>query len=208
MSQDRFVYVISSPLGYQKVGWSIAPEERLKILSIAHPEPLELYCTWPCEKATKVEVVAHAMLAAHHANGEWFKVEPDHAACAVMLAISEVLTRKPWQRRPRILIAAKRYQGEKWTHERNDKLRVLWESGVSSRLIMDDLHTLSGTPLDMSSITTQAYKLGLMRPNGYRNTHNSAKWTVERDAMLRKMYVEGVVNSALLPSLPSRSCQS
>jgi hypothetical protein len=201
MKHEKFVYVISSPLGYQKIGWSKAPDDRLEILSIAHPEPLELYCTWLCDKATQVELTAHAMLAAHRANGEWFKVDPDHAACTVMLAISEVLARKPWQRQPRIALPVARHQGVRWTSERKDRLRVLWKAGVSSRHVMDDLHTLPGRPLDMSGITTQARKMELARPEGYVNTHDSARWTKERVALLMIDYPIGVVSQILLEKL-------
>jgi hypothetical protein len=203
MKHEKFVYVISSPLGYQKIGWSKAPNDRLEILSIAHPVPLELYCTWQCDKATQVELTAHAMLAVHRANGEWFKVTPDHAAGTVVEAISAVLARKPWQRRPRITPIATRHGGVKWTDERKDRLRTLWESGVSSRHIMDDLHVLYGTPLDMSSITTQAKKMNLVRPVNYVNSHDSARWTMERTALLQVDYPAGVMPKILLEKLNS-----
>jgi T5orf172 domain len=181
----RLVYVISSPLGFQKVGWSIDPELRCRVLSTAHPAPLSVYCTWSHPQAPKIEAVTHARLSNYHAHSEWYKVTPEHAASEVVSAIMLVEFK---ERNPRRAPVPASTEGGKWTPERLQLLRDCWLAGESSRHIQPKLNALPGPEVPLDRIPVKAKNLCLLRPEGFQNTHNSELWTVERDEMLRKLF--------------------
>lgn len=183
----RFLYVISSPLGFQKVGWSIDPPTRLRMLSSAHPVPLSLYHAWPHPQAPKIEIEAHARLAKHHSNGEWFKVTPDHAASEVVSAIALVEGRLNSPRRAPVPAST---EGGIWTPARLQLLRDRWAIGESSRHIHEKLNALPGPEVPVARIPVKANNLCLLRPDGFQNTHNSQLWTIQRDELLKKLFVK------------------
>jgi len=79
VSCPRFLYVISSPFGYQKIGWTIDLKTRLTMLSQAHPLPVTLYKAWELIDATKVETEVHKCIDYLRTNGEWFCINAESA---------------------------------------------------------------------------------------------------------------------------------
>jgi hypothetical protein len=203
--RQHFVYVISSPFGYQKVGWTIDLQTRLRTLSTAHPEPLTLHDAWEVDYGPSIEGRAHVILAPHRRSGEWFLVLPEAAVEAVARAIAQPI-KVAWGRPARRLYAEHK-EGRRWTVARISILKIRWNEGVSSRRIMDELNAMPGTNLDMAAVSTAAKGYGFRRPEGFANTHDSEIWTVARDAALRDHFPAGLANTelrALIDSLPGK----
>ena len=80
-----FVYVIRGEHGLIKVGSSTNPRARLAQLRTASPFPLEIdYLGFTrSDLYVEVEKTAHAILADHRVNLEWFDCEPDIAVAAI-----------------------------------------------------------------------------------------------------------------------------
>ena len=80
-----FIYVIRGEHGLIKVGSSTNPRARLAQLRTASPFPLEIdYLGFTrADLYVEVEKTAHAILADHRVNLEWFDCEPDLAVAAI-----------------------------------------------------------------------------------------------------------------------------
>lgn len=80
-----FIYVIRGEHGLIKVGSSTNPRARLAQLRTASPFPLEIdYLGFTrSDLYVEVEKTAHAILADHRVNLEWFDCEPDLAVAAI-----------------------------------------------------------------------------------------------------------------------------
>ncbi len=83
-----FVYVISGR--YQKIGHSRSPRGRLDQFKTASPYKIEITFEVECVQAQRVERKAHAMLADHRLNGEWFDVTKEVAVETVKAALAAV----------------------------------------------------------------------------------------------------------------------
>lgn len=79
-----FVYVVEGDHGMVKVGSSVNPMSRRAALQTGSAHRLHIVKTIPAYgHAFAVEHEAHAILAAHHENGDWFSVSPNMAIAAV-----------------------------------------------------------------------------------------------------------------------------
>jgi len=88
----RFVYVIGSEAGLQKVGLARDPQNRLRNLQCGNHSPLRLVAAFSVSPALAhpTEAYAHYLLRSARAHGEWFAVSPDGAASAVEEAVTAV----------------------------------------------------------------------------------------------------------------------
>ena len=84
------VYVIEGAPGHIKIGISHDPFSRLATLQTASPFPLRLAFSVATPSALNVEREAHAILAAHRAEGEWFLVDQEMAIAAIFGAASRL----------------------------------------------------------------------------------------------------------------------
>jgi gamma-glutamyl:cysteine ligase YbdK (ATP-grasp superfamily) len=81
---QQLVYFIRASSGHIKIGIASNPKERLALLQIANPLPLELMGTVP--GGVKLERELHSEFAAHRVSGEWFNPAPE-----LLARISELL---------------------------------------------------------------------------------------------------------------------
>lgn len=74
MSKSKYVYVVSSPNGYVKIGRANEAHERFYMVQCN--SPLELTLSYVCEapNADQIEKSVHIALAAYRRHGEWFEV--------------------------------------------------------------------------------------------------------------------------------------
>lgn len=86
-----YVYVIGSPNGPTKVGYSVDTERRLKNLQRPITQRIQIFGKWPVgySSALAVERYAHWLLREKQISGEWFDVTPDEASEAVARAVNE-----------------------------------------------------------------------------------------------------------------------
>jgi hypothetical protein len=86
------VYVITSPMGMQKVGMSRIVRNRLRALRKEYGNDLAVHSTVPVLESLMrtVERRAHDILAENKLGGEWFSVTPDAALEAVKVATEEL----------------------------------------------------------------------------------------------------------------------
>ena len=199
----RYVYVISSDTGFQKIGWSVNLVSRLRGLNHAHPTPLSLFFYVPHEDAPAIERRAHRAIAADRAQGEWFRVTPDRARAAVLAAVAARAHVRAWVRAPRQTSStgpayAKPNPHTRWTAERQHVLALRWSAGVSTRHILAELAALPGGVLSMSAVSKMAGDLGIARPEGFTSTNDSRTWTVARDAYVRTTYAAGCSSDEIL----------
>ena len=83
------VYLIEGAPGHIKIGISRDPISRLATLQTASPFPLRLAFSVATPSALNVEREAHAILAAHRAEGEWL-VDQEMAIAAIFGAASRL----------------------------------------------------------------------------------------------------------------------
>lgn len=106
----------------------------------------------------------------------------------------------------------KRPDGTVWTPERNAYLDRAWLAGESSRVILDAVNAMPGLPVaSIGAVGVQAAGRGLRRPAGFKGTRfadavsagNPAafKRNPEREAMLRKLWLEGVERGDIVTRL-------
>lgn len=74
-SADGWVYLLQSGIHF-KVGRSDELEKRVKQISIALPEKVELVHAIQTDDAPGIEAYWHRRFAGQRANGEWFKLSP------------------------------------------------------------------------------------------------------------------------------------
>jgi hypothetical protein len=204
MVETPYVYIISSPLGYQKVGWAYDVRDRIRELTTSHPEDLSVLAAWQHYRASEVESRAHFLLQKHHAKREWFKCDPDTVRACVELAIRDInsliprdtpdKTRKGFSVDVKTLDLPAKPSLTIWTIERDAFLRNAWSSGMFPTDILTGLNTLPGNPITLwQSVRDRVKRFGCKRPADYlqnygRHVSPSAGWTVERDACLAEMY--------------------
>jgi hypothetical protein len=83
-SPDHFLYVIRGDHNMSKVGVTTNPSARLAQLRTASAFPLDFsYLAVTPGTGFDIEQGAHAMLASHRCNGEWFDVQPEIAVAAI-----------------------------------------------------------------------------------------------------------------------------
>jgi hypothetical protein len=216
----RYVYIVTSPLGYHKVGHSRDINQRLSILSIAHPEILILHKAWPHEKALAIERETHKLLQSSRANGEWFKCNISLVETCVEVAINRVEAPTPeWNRKPRIVRMRKPRRLVKepkiptpkpWTAERLRIIRLAYESGTPIAQLNEMVNDQPGAVLSKEQIRLKAHYLGLRRPEGYvddvcKNGNLHPRWTPERDAYLTTAYPAGEFPENILKALNEMS---
>ena len=76
-----------------KVGWAVDPVQRMASFQTGSPVRLCLYYTMTVgtkAEARGLETLAHLVLDAKRAHGEWFKVSPQEAIAAVVQCIQGV----------------------------------------------------------------------------------------------------------------------
>jgi Meiotically up-regulated gene 113 len=79
-----FVYVIRGDHNLVKIGVSTNPNARLAQLRTASAFPIDFsYIAVTPGTGFNIEQGAHAMLASHRCNGEWFDVAPEMAVAAI-----------------------------------------------------------------------------------------------------------------------------
>jgi hypothetical protein len=79
-----FLYVIRGDHNLVKVGVSTNPNARLAQLRTASAFPIDFsYLAVTPGTGFDIEQGAHAMLASHRCNGEWFDVQPEIAVAAI-----------------------------------------------------------------------------------------------------------------------------
>jgi Meiotically up-regulated gene 113 len=79
-----FLYVIRGDHNLVKVGVSTNPNARLAQLRTASAFPIDFsYIAVTPSTGFDIEQGAHAMLASHRCNGEWFDVAPEIAVAAI-----------------------------------------------------------------------------------------------------------------------------
>lgn len=74
-----FLYIISHPKGWVKIGRAEQPEKRLRQHQQFSGEPLTGVWVFPCDTAKIAERHALRLLAEHRIMGEWFAVDIDAA---------------------------------------------------------------------------------------------------------------------------------
>jgi hypothetical protein len=86
-----FIYVLKGDHRLAKVGVSTNPDARLAQLRTASPFPID-YAFVGVTPGTgyDIEREAHAILANHRCNGEWFDVPPEMAVAAVHAAANRI----------------------------------------------------------------------------------------------------------------------
>ena len=72
IGKTRFIYIIKCN-NFYKIGLSNGSENRLKMLQIGNPYPLELVGKFPSFYAPEVERKIHQTFKRKHHHGEWFK---------------------------------------------------------------------------------------------------------------------------------------
>lgn len=164
MTKDRYVYVLSSSFGYQKIGWSTDPFRRQRTLSGASPVPLTLTYAIPHANACHVERQVHLALCADRLNGEWFRVSLEQAVAE----INRIAEKSRGSSQNKKYTVRKRIRCDsrvkyKWTSDRIDMLKVLRPRGVPARDIRKELMKLPGSFLSPSSIGVKAYAEKLKR---------------------------------------------
>jgi hypothetical protein len=85
----RSIYVAKSDSGELKVGVSNDPERRIRELSTANPNAIELLVDSEVDKAGKAERELHEQLQEYRTSGEWFDV-PESVEEAVLLKVEEL----------------------------------------------------------------------------------------------------------------------
>ncbi len=87
------IYVIQSDGGPIKVGRSINPEHRRKMLTIQQPYDMKtiFVCEVQADREAQIERLAHSILAPYHLRGEWFITSPEIAIAAVETAKAQPL---------------------------------------------------------------------------------------------------------------------
>jgi hypothetical protein len=79
-----FLYVIRGDHNLVKIGVSTNPNARLAQLRTASAFPIDFsYIAVTPGTGFDIEQGAHAMLASHRCNGEWFDVQPEIAVAAI-----------------------------------------------------------------------------------------------------------------------------
>lgn len=85
------LYVIRSESGLVKLGRSVDPEKRLKVVSRSSGFLAHLHHVTPIrEDASFVEAAAHKVLESKRRTGEWFDVTAEEAVAAIASAIEAV----------------------------------------------------------------------------------------------------------------------
>lgn len=82
-SERGFVYVISAPNGYVKIGSGSNPFERFSMIQTSSPLILSLAYVCECMRPVDVEEAVHRLLDIHRRHREWFEVAADRAIDAV-----------------------------------------------------------------------------------------------------------------------------
>lgn len=86
-----FVYVVRGDHNMIKIGVTTNPAARLAQLRTGSPFPIEYaFIGATPGNGYDIEQAAHAMLAPHRVNGEWFDVSPELAISAVMGAAGKL----------------------------------------------------------------------------------------------------------------------
>jgi hypothetical protein len=86
-----FLYVIRGDHNLVKVGVSTNPNARLAQLRTASAFPIDFsYLAVTPGTGFDIEQGAHAMLASHRCNGEWFDVQPEIAVAAIAGAAHKI----------------------------------------------------------------------------------------------------------------------
>jgi hypothetical protein len=79
-----FIYVVRGDHNLVKIGVSTNPNARLAQLRTASAFPIDFsYLAVTPGTGFDIEQGAHAMLASHRCNGEWFDVQPEIAVAAI-----------------------------------------------------------------------------------------------------------------------------
>lgn len=87
-----YVYVITDPSGYCKIGKANNVYKRLEGLQTGNPKKLSIYYKHPCKsecRANMLEQLTHARLNPLRAVGEWFKTTPEQAKVALLEMVGE-----------------------------------------------------------------------------------------------------------------------
>jgi hypothetical protein len=86
-----FLYVIRGDHNLVKIGVSTNPNARLAQLRTASAFPIDFsYIAVTPGKGFDIEQGAHAMLASHRCNGEWFDIAPEIAVAAIAGAAHKI----------------------------------------------------------------------------------------------------------------------
>jgi len=202
MARPRYVYVISSPFGYQKIGWSIHPENRLRSLNGANPMTLTVYQTWEHPRAHIVEGLAHDLLDQWRTTGEWFAVKPEVAVAAVDHAIEHLPLETPKRLRHfKIYVNHTPSYNHIWTEDRLGLLTTLWEAGIATSKIAKELNTLTGAKITITHIGVKITELGIERPIWLRGARDGELWTGVRQDRLIEAWPAGVLTDDLVVEL-------
>src|ERR1700730_17149504 len=87
-----FLYVIRGDHNMSKVGVTTNPTARLAQLRTASAFPIDYsYIAVTPGTGFDIERGAHAMLASHRCNGEWFDVQPEIAVAAIAGAAHKIV---------------------------------------------------------------------------------------------------------------------
>ena len=80
------IYVLASPDGHRKVGYTSNLDQRAAQISPALPWPVELEMTYCHPRARKIEPIVHRILKDASTNGEWFECGLDRIQNALSMA--------------------------------------------------------------------------------------------------------------------------
>lgn len=89
--RPKFIYIITSELGFLKIGIAIDVEKRRRQLSTASPVKLRIYKKFSIltkMRASSIETLIHHKLRNFRANGEWFNIAPEDAVDVIEKVIA------------------------------------------------------------------------------------------------------------------------
>jgi hypothetical protein len=75
-----WVYVIGTPEGEYKIGWSIAPEKRIEQVTAPSHGKKELLHVIRCANAARTENILHQTFHHKRIEREWFRLTPEDVA--------------------------------------------------------------------------------------------------------------------------------
>lgn len=75
--KGAWVYLIGTPEGEYKIGWSISPEKRIEQVTAPSRGKKELIHVIRCAEATKVESILHQVFKNKRITSEWFRLTPE-----------------------------------------------------------------------------------------------------------------------------------
>lgn len=171
---SSFLYIISHPEGWRKVGYAKDPYVRLAQHQRHSGQPLSGEYLFPCEDPKLLEKAAHSRLAPKRVMGEWFNASQQEVLEAVKEATGldeEVFqaTGRPWISLRSIMITGAQLRMArgylKWSVKQLAEAAEVADSTIKRMEATDGVPPASGVNLEKVQCAIEAQGISFLSEN-------------------------------------------